>query len=109
MPVSIPCLGYKSRSAAISAMRADGVDTDEIMRQLGIEKKSTLTTLEATARWHRRKMLRIKFSMLKRDVDALQPHADKRGMTASALAERLITTALADNLVDAILDDRVQA
>lgn len=38
--------------------------------------------------------------------DALEPHATARGLCPVALAERLLSKIAADDLVDAVLDDR---
>ena len=38
-------------------------------------------------------------------LDALRPHADRRGITVNDLARRIVDVACEEGMIDAILDD----
>jgi hypothetical protein len=109
------CLGYPSRTAAVMALRAEGVPTRVIASRIGIEPK-TVTALEASAqrdsRTQRRETELPSWHTVAIDNDvlrALRPHALRRGLTVTALARQLLATLADDDLVDALLDDADEA
>ena len=114
MPV-VPTLGYRSRTDAVLALRAGGMTTREIADAIGIEPNS-VTALEASAK--RRSGERItqlhsaaepdrRTVVFARDVlSRLRLHASRRGITPNELIRRLVETALDDDMIDAVLDDR---
>jgi hypothetical protein len=103
-----PALGYPSRTAAVLALRADSVPTTEIAERLGIEAK-TVAALENSAARSRALAAEGNRTILfpPELIEALMPHAARRGISANALARRLIETVVESELVDAVLDDCV--
>lgn len=111
MPPAKPALGYSSRSEAVIALRRRNLSTDEIARQLGITT-SIVTALEHSAMRSRTRQV-LPASQHGRTVlfpidvlDRLQPHAAKRGIHANHLARLIVETAVDEDMIDAILDDR---
>ncbi len=105
-------LGYESRTAAVSALRADGLSTAAIAARIGIEPK-TVAALEASAARAKRPSLPpisgpavgrtvlIPFQ----DYAALRPHAARRAFTVDQLIRDIIEIVARDDMVDAVLDD----
>lgn len=105
------CLGYPSRTAAVLAMRQEGLSTSIIAARIGIES-NTVTALEASANRQTRKQRREvelpSWNTVAIDNDvlrALRPHAIRRQVTVTTLARQLLATLADDDLVDALLDD----
>ena len=104
-----PSLGYASRTDAVVALRAQRVSTAEIARRLNIEPK-TVSALEHSA-GRRARAPRPAEEMGRTVVfpvdilDALLPHAAKRGVHVNSLARRIVETVVDENMVDAVLDD----
>lgn len=103
----IPTLGYSTRTAAVLALRAQGLSTVAIARQIGIEPK-TVAALESSARRspeapraQNEKPVVFPVGLLQR----LGRAAAGRGMTREALAIRIVETVVDDNMIDAVLDD----
>lgn len=109
-----PTLGYKTRSAAVVALRQQGLSSAAIADKIGITT-ATVTALEHSA--GRRKKSpsgraprpseelgrTVLFAV---DVlNSLGPHAAKRGMHPNTLARAIVETVVDEGLVDAILDD----
>ena len=107
-----PTLGYASRTDAVMALRAQRVSTAEIARRIDIEPK-TVTALEHSA-GRRIRAPRPSEQMGRTIVftvdilDALRPHAAKRGVHVNSLARRIVETVVDENMVDAVLDDGEQ-
>lgn len=106
---SKPTFGYSSRTDAVLGMRKKRMSTQQIAEAIGIPEK-TVTALEHSA--GRRKRTPRPAEQMGRTIlfpidvlDALGPHAAKRGIHPSSLARRLVTEAVDGNLIDAILDD----
>ncbi|PIO98608.1 hypothetical protein [Pleomorphomonas carboxyditropha] len=105
-------LGYESRTAAIAALRANGLSTAVIADRIGIEAK-TVTALEASAtRAKRPSQLPITVPSLGRsvlvpfqDYAALRPHAARRAVTVDQLIRDIVEIVARDDMVDAVLDD----
>ena len=109
-----PTLGYPSRTAAVLALRAQGLPDVEIADRIGIPVK-TVVALECSAdrytgisgRRPRPAEINGRTVLFPVDVlEALRPHAEARGIAPNELARRLIEAAIDDNLIDAVLDDR---
>ena len=103
-----PTLGFPSRTEALQAFRAQGVPTREIARRLGVAVK-TVSALEQSAARTRR--IRPAEEMGRTVVvpvdvlDALAPHAARRGLSVNALVRRIVETVADEGIVDAVLDD----
>ncbi len=103
-----PALGYPSRTAAVLELRGQGIDDAEIARRIGI-RRETVEALACSAAGRRRRPCEAngRTVVFPIDVlDALGPHAAARGISPNELARRLVETAIDDNLIDAVLDDR---
>jgi transcriptional regulator with XRE-family HTH domain len=104
-----PALGYPSRTAAVHALREQGLSTKEIARRLQI-KLSTVSALECgsgrACRLPRQSHERGRTIAVPIDVlNALSPHAAKRGIHVNSLARLIISTVVDDRMIDAVLDD----
>lgn len=103
-------LGFASRTEAVLALRADGLSTRQIADRIGIEEK-TVTALEHSAgrakvRPARPTEINGRTILFPRDVlDRLAPHAAKRCIHPNSLARMIVEIAVAEGLVDSILDD----
>jgi len=109
MGAAKPCLGYPSRTAAVIGLRQQGLSTRQIAESIGIEPKTVLA-LEVGA--SRPKRERSDYEYLGRAVlvptdvlDALGPHAAKRGISVNGLARLIISTVVDEGMIDAVLDD----
>lgn len=101
-----PCLGYRSRTAAVVALRGQGLHDAEIADRIGIPAQ-TVGALAASAKRAKRPAERdgrtVVFPV---DIlDRLRPHADRRGISCNELARRLVDIAAEEGMIDAILDD----
>ncbi len=103
MAAPIPCLGYPSRTAAVAALRADGLTTNEIADKIGITPK-IVQDLEYSAA--RQRGISKTCAIAERTSALLEQPAAKRGMSVKALAQAIIDTVARDRMVDAVLDDR---
>jgi hypothetical protein len=109
MGAAKPCLGYPSRTAAVLGLRQLGFSTGQIASAIGINSK-TVTALECGSARPRRE--RSEYQYLGRAVlvptdvlDALGPHAAKRGVSVNSLARLIICTVADEGMIDAVLDD----
>lgn len=111
-------LGHPTRTAAVQALRVQGLTTKQIANRIGIETK-TVTALEASARRSgsaktglpRGRYMPSPQNTVEMDVNtirALRPHAARRSTTVAHLAKQLLAVLADDNLVDALLDDADQ-
>ena len=107
-------LGFPTRTAAVLALRAQGVSDRAIAARLDIEVKTVSALAISAARTKRHSGgeprptqpgLHVPSDIL----SALRPHAVKRGISVSRLALAIIETAVLQDLVDAVLDDDGQA
>lgn len=104
-----PVMGYPSQTAAIRALRAQGMGCAEIARLLGMKLKD-VTSVAITATKHRPKSFAFdkpqQVYLGIETIAALKPHADVRGIMPTKLVQMLIDTLVRDGMVDAVLDDR---
>ncbi|MER9211600.1 hypothetical protein NKI54_05955 [Mesorhizobium sp. M0663] len=104
-----PTLGYPSRTAAVAAFRAQGMEINAIAERIGISP-STVSALECSVRRYTPKSQRgdstcrtvhLPVGLLQR----LAPHARRRGLTRETLAWMIVDAVAESDLVDAVLDD----
>ncbi|HEX4041082.1 MAG TPA: hypothetical protein VHY10_05225 [Xanthobacteraceae bacterium] len=90
------------------ALRADSVPTAEIASRLGIEAKTVAALENSAARSRAMAAEGCRTILFPPElIEALRPHAQRRGISANTLARRLIEVVLESELVDAVLDDGV--
>lgn len=101
-------LGYPSRTAAVLALRGHGYSTRQIAEAIGI-RESTVSALEhsaARARKPRPAEQLGRAVIFPVDIlNALCPHAARRGIAANSLARLIVTTVVDEGMIDAVLDD----
>lgn len=101
-----PALGYRSRTDAVLALKAQGDTRAQIARKL----KTTEKNVETLARYGRRRgslTMDVVGSLLPSHArDQLVSHAVRRKMTVDALMLRIVSAVASDDMVDAVLDDR---
>lgn len=109
MGAAKPCLGYPSRTAAVVGLRQQGLTTGQIAQAIGINPK-TVTALECGSGRPTRE--RSEYQYLGRAIlvptdvlDALGPHAAKRGVSVNNLARLIVSTVVDEGMIDAVLDD----
>ena len=105
MAAPIPCLGYRSRTAAIVALRAQGMRTHEIAERIGITPKIVQDLENSAARSRTPGRNGITCAVPPRYAALLEESARRRGMSVRALVDALIETIARDRMVDAVLDD----
>ncbi|MDF1778762.1 MAG: hypothetical protein P1V13_22290 [Rhizobiaceae bacterium] len=113
MAGSIPALGYKSRTAAIEALRQQQLSTQAIANRIGIPVKDVRALESSKQRVRRRRAgqarcetVRQKRSSIEIDMDlrqALRPYAVRHEMTIEGLARRILDTVAYDGKVDSVL------
>jgi hypothetical protein len=104
-----PCLGFPSRTAAVLALRKRGVPTEIIAARVGITTNQVLALESSSARYEKRpapNVVATDSAMLLPPwlLQALTPHANRRGTKRAMLAFAIIV--IADGMVDAVLDDQ---
>jgi hypothetical protein len=101
-----PTLGYPSRTAAVLALRSNGMSTEAIAARIGIEEKTVLA-LEASGKRSRQLVADGGGTiLLPPDIMVrLRRVAAHRTMSAGELARRIIEVVLDDGIVDAVLDE----
>lgn len=106
-----PCLGYASRTAAVNGLRSQGLTTNQIAQAIGISV-NTVSALECSGATRRTitdekigaaagRGVTIPVDVL----NALAPHAARRGCHPNTLCRAIISIIVDENMVDAILDD----
>ena len=106
-----PTLGYPSRTAAVVALRQEGLDSQEIAHRIGISTATVAALEHSATRSQGRKNQTAEANgrtvLLSLDaIERLRPHASKRGITANELARRIVDVVTDDGMVDAVLDDK---
>ena len=105
-----PCLGYPSRTAAVAGLRSQGLTTRMIADAIGIAEKTVIALECSGARSTAREPLpgavagrgvTVPIDIL----NALAPHAAKRGCHTHTLARAILAIVVDDDMVDAIMDD----
>lgn len=111
---AIPCLGYPSRTAAVLALRGEGLSTREIAVRIGIEVKTVAALEGSSARADRQPRRRSRdpgtihrhrVGIDAQSISRLRHHANRRGIPVDLLIEQIVMVVADDNLVDALLDD----
>jgi hypothetical protein len=106
-----PCLGFPSRTAAVLALRKQGEPTEIIAARVGITANQVLALESSAGRYDKRpaqNAVATDRALLLPPwlLQALTPHATRRGATPAMLAFAIIETVIADDMVDAVLDDQ---
>lgn len=96
MPGPKPTLGYPSRTAAVMALRAEGLDTGAIAARIGISRECVSALEHSAARHPRRPPYpEGRAVLLAPDTfAALGPHAARRCIAPGTLARLIIETVL---------------
>lgn len=104
-----PVMGYPSQTAAIRALKAQGMQLSEIAQLLGM-KTNNVTSAASTAAKHRARSVDYgkpqQVYLGIRTIAALKPYAEARGVLPTKLVQMLIDTVVRDGMVDAVLDDQ---
>ncbi len=97
MPSAIPTLGYQSRAAAALALKSKGMRPTEIGKLIGLTGRQVGFALQT------KKRATLQFP--RHMIEMLEPHAERRGISVTALAIAIVFAAAEDDMIDAILDD----
>lgn len=104
-----PCLGYPSRTAAVIAMRQNGMSTGQIAEAIGIEAKTVVALELGSARPRREPRISEQLGrtvVIPTDVlDALGPHAARRSISVNHLVRLIVSTVVDEQMIDAVMDD----
>ena len=106
----IPTLGYETRTAAVLALRKEGMSRREVAQKLDTTI-ANVKNIEAYAAKKpeilktRRKQYRRRITISVPTADNLERFASARSITFQELARRLLDTIARDGLVDSVLDD----
>ena len=104
MALAKPTLGYPSRTAAVVALTGEGLSTREVAARIGISVEA-VAAYRSNARRRRISGDQRGPSIPREILAELAPAAAVRGMAAGDLAWRLLSVIVADDLVDAVLDE----
>lgn len=107
-----PTLGYPSRTQAVRALIAQGLNEQQIADKIGISKNNVQCLQYDLGKVrHRRdgRGPRSTVHICTDDLDHLKPQADRRGIHVAELVRRLIYTIAEEGLVDSVLDDGTDA
>ena len=113
MPTALPILGFPSRADAVEALTAQGLKPSDIAKKFGEgftagDIAAILGRLSKRRGERSLKNGRARTAVLSWSAfQALQPHAHKRGISVGELVAMMADRIAADELVDAILDDRI--
>jgi len=110
MPATKPMRGFPSTTAAVVALEREGLDDYAIVQRLELPLKTVRQLkkqrqLLVPKRLNRKPKLAAKVEIPRAIVSELERHALRREITPQECIRRLIRNAVADGLVDAILDD----
>ncbi|MBX9860676.1 MAG: hypothetical protein K2Y20_13980 [Sphingomonas sp.] len=114
MAGAIPCLGYPSRTAAVLALRGEGLSTRDIATRIGIDAKQVAALWGSAAHTDREprrrsrdpgNIPRHRVGIDATSIGRLRHHANRRGIPVDLLIEQIVMVVADDNLVDALLDD----
>lgn len=107
-----PCLGYRSRTDAVLALRAQGLSYLDIARRVGIDSKTASALAASGARKSYRQQAGAAapppagIVLSKFTRAGLRTAAAARSLSIDALAIRLLDAIVDGELIDAVLDDR---
>lgn len=104
-----PMLGYATKTEAALVLKSQGLSNEQIAERFG--PSYTVKDINEIIRWSGRRRsgsIDAKNTYVTSETfQALRPHAIARGLSVKELISRLIENVAKDNLVDAILDDRI--
>lgn len=114
MGVGKPVLGYPSRTAAVLALRDQGMKNPEIASRIGIDGKTVAALLcnrgQREGGVSQPATPRATGLIVPADVVSdLRAHAMRRSISVDRLILTLLERIAIDGLVDAVLDDAVPA
>ncbi len=98
-------LGYPSRTAAILALREQGLTLQQAADKIGISLSSTAGLVASAQRNSQKLTIRIPANV----ATMIDTAARKRGVRQDYLAVKLLAAVAADDLFDAVLDDTGEA
>lgn len=101
--MSIPILGYPSKTAAAVALTYEGLSIESIAYRFedGTTPRQIENLLYYAALAKNHSVIKVSIA----NARQLEFIARKRGITPSALCEKIMAIALRENLITAILDD----
>lgn len=98
-----PTLGYETKSAAVIAMRAEGLTFGQIGKRLNMPSRAASSMYHRTVKRLQRAVRTVE---LQGNVFLdLEREAVARGMTAGEFAEELLKRIVIDKLYAAVLDE----
>lgn len=101
-----PTLGYRSRTAAVIALRGQGLSDRQIADRIGITHAAVSALAASGKRSTRPAEANGRTIVFPADIlDRLAPHAEVRGISCNELARRIVDIAAEEGMIDAILDD----
>lgn len=104
-----PMLGYANKTEAVLALNAEGLTNEQIAERFGEPFRAR--DISEILRWSGRRNAWCidirKTHVSSATFHALRPHAIERSLSVKELISRIIDQVAKDNLVDAILDDRI--
>lgn len=109
--MSIPTMGFRTRTEAALHLKSQGLGPTEIGRRLGISAGAAGALTSSVTRTRQPRSVReprtlrtdAQFDMSTRQK--LRPFAARRGISLEALILQIVDTVAEEGLVDAILDD----
>ena len=112
--MSKPCMGYPSRWQCAEALALEGHPPGVIAQRMGIKLTNVHSLLdyakrkaEGSARAPRPAEANARTVVVSKDVlEALRPHAARRGISVNELARRILAVVADDGIVDGVLDDQ---
>jgi hypothetical protein len=96
-----PTLGYPTRTAAIEAFLADGMEPRGIAAKLDV----SLNSVQQLIYLSERRLADRKIVLTRPMIDLLGGEAARRGTSAAELAHRLLELIVHDDLFDALLGE----
>jgi hypothetical protein len=104
MGAPIPVLGYRSRTDAVMALRAQGKSYAEIAEMIGVDRRRVAQLVHMGKRAKRKYGVDLHVS--DKIASQLLPHAAERKVDLPTLALRILQATAEGGLIDAVLDDR---
>lgn len=106
MTTARPVLGYPTRTKACAVLRANGLSNPQIVDRFA-RAGEHITCKQVAALLHCMPLRApVRLSIPRTVIDALDPHAQRRGVPVAELVNRLLETIATESMVDAVLDDK---